>query len=78
MKALSIAQMVNRCYSFHAQCLRLRGEGKAVDHPSWTASDYRGARTALSTLHRWGCLDENGITERGRELLAALDARSGR
>lgn len=67
--------MVNRCHGFHRQCLRLRSEGKKIDSPSWTAGDYRGARTAMNTLYRWGCVDANGITERGRELLAALDGR---
>lgn len=71
----SLAQMINRADKFHGRCLRAVRDGQRLDSPAWHAGAYRGARTALATLTRWGCFADGGLSERGLSLLAAIDAR---
>lgn len=66
----SVKQCLSRMGPIHARILR--GEklwGGA------SLSDGRGWNTAKATLRRWGAVDGNAITDRGREILTAWDAR---
>ncbi len=71
----SVAQMAHRCLDGHEHALRAIADGRPVIREGAFASEIRGMRTVLSTLRRWECIDDAGLTERGRELLAAFDER---
>lgn len=69
----SIKQMVNRANSGHRQMLRHYAGGTKADPQ--TMGELRGLKTVMATLRAWGCVDSGQITDRGRELLVALDER---
>lgn len=66
----SIAQCLNRMHELHARALR--GERPTAASPMWAL---RGYDAAAKTLRRWGAMDGATVTDRGRELLAAWEAR---
>lgn len=76
----SAKQMLVRSQSGHRIILEAAQAGRAVDRPRFV-SEVRGFATARGTLLAWQAIaptHEAGIytlTERGRELLALLDAR---
>lgn len=65
----SITQCLNRMLPIHAKILRGEGEQSPLD------SAWRGYARAARTLRQWSAMDGSVITDRGRELLAAWDAR---
>jgi hypothetical protein len=71
----SIKQMAARALSGHQKALRALRDDRPVISANAYPSEIRGMRTVLRTLHRWDCINDDGITDRGRELLAALDQR---
>jgi hypothetical protein len=68
----SIRQMVQRSNSGHRSALDAVAEGRPALRPGAYASEYRGMRIVFSTLRRWGCIDGDQLTERGRQLRDAL------
>jgi len=75
MSAPGIAQMVNRSNSGHLKALRSVRDSSVMVGASEPASAVRGAMTVLSTLRRWECIEGDALTDRGRDLLAALEER---
>jgi hypothetical protein len=75
----SIKQMVVRSQCGHHTLLRCASEGRAPERPRFV-SEARGFATARGTLLSWGAIERNGegwtLTERGTELLAALNQRA--
>jgi hypothetical protein len=81
----TIKQMVHRARSAgdgHRTALRHIAEGTPVLREGAFVSEIRGMQTVIGTLRRWGCVTtervgagqyNTEITERGRELLAALN-----
>lgn len=72
MSQPSVAQMKARSLSGHRAALQALAEGKPALGPEATPGSYRGMRTVLATLRRWGCVADDGLTPRGAELLEAL------
>jgi hypothetical protein len=70
--------MVNRCNDMHIRVLRAALADEQLNTTAWTAGSFRGARVAIGTLARWGCLDAGKVTERGQQLLAAWDTKFGK
>jgi len=68
--------MLNRANEAHRGILTAYETGVPYLRDNAYASEYRGARTALDTLLRWGCVENSQLTERGRELLTALNCRA--
>lgn len=76
MKLPSLPQMVNRSASGHRRVLAAIANGDPIGTVHDSPGALRGLRICLQTLYRWQCIDGETLTERGRELLAALDARA--
>lgn len=75
----SVPQMVNRSLHGHHKALRCLADGNRFHGPGAGMGAQRGLRTIVATLRRWECMTEGEqITDRGRELLAALDMRAQR
>jgi hypothetical protein len=69
-------QMVNRSNSGHLRVLRAVAAGVPVAGPETSIGTLRGLRTVAGTLRAWGTVDaEWNLTDRGRDLLAALETR---
>lgn len=68
----SLAQMKVRSNSGHRNALAALAAGRPVLGPTASPGQYRGAKIVLATLVRWGCVDADGITETGRQLLEVL------
>lgn len=67
----TVKQMKARSLSGHRQLLEAVRDGRKVDVIS--DGEWRGLRKCMATLRAWDCIDADGnLTERGRELLAAL------
>lgn len=80
----SIPQMLGRSNSGHHKALAHIAAGHPLTTVATPVSSIRGLRVVLATLHRWDAIkthrDGAGIwhsrlTERGCQLLEALDAR---
>lgn len=74
-KPPSIKQMVNRANSGHLRALRACRDDTLAVSEAEPMSSVRGMMTVFSTLRRWGCVEGDQLTERGRELLTALEIR---
>lgn len=75
-KLPTIAQMKNRAHQGHMRVLERLAAGESAfdSYPIPEAavpSTLKGRRIVLDTLSRWECIDVNGITQRGRDLLAS-------
>lgn len=68
----SVKQMKVRAMSGHKNALEAIRDGKPVAWAGSSLGEIRGYRTVLSTLRRWECITEDGITERGEQLLEAM------
>jgi hypothetical protein len=71
----SIKQMVFRAHGLHHATLRAYDRNARVRSATWAYGNRRAQQTVLATLARWGCIDGDRLTGRGRELLEALDAK---
>lgn len=71
----TMGQMVNRSNDGHRKALRCIAEGRSLLGPAEPTSSLRGMRTILGTLYRWDCVADDKLTERGRDLLALLEAK---
>lgn len=80
----TLRQMVVRSNNGHRKALRAFASDAALARPGMAASELRGLRTVISTLHRWGACEtyrtgpsqyETFITQEGIDLLEALDRR---
>lgn len=71
--APSIAQMRSRLNSAHRQLLEAARDGRKVTTQSYASS--RGYMTARATLLRWGCIEDDQLTDTGRALLSEPQAR---
>lgn len=69
----TVPQMRSRSLDGHRKALRAIAEDRDILGPTARPSEIRGMRTVLATLRRWDCITDDGLTDRGRELLAALD-----
>ncbi len=68
MNTPSLKQMKARMLSGHRYVLAALRDGKKVTANS--DGEWRGYRKVIVTLRSWGAIDDNGITEIGRQLLA--------
>lgn len=75
MSLPTVPQMKNRATDGHRKALAAIAEGRPAVRPGAYASEVRGMRTVLATLARWECTTADGLTDRGRDLLAALNER---
>ena len=71
----SLAQMLVRANDMHIRLLRAAMSGRPLETAAWSPGSFRGARVAAGTLLRWGCLEEGQVTERGKALVSAWDAK---
>jgi hypothetical protein len=71
----SIKQMLNRANSGHRRALNAIAHSKPLLGPTAYAGEIRGMQSVLSTLRRWDCVSNDGLTERGEELRTLLNER---
>ena len=86
-KLPSTAAMAARANDGHHKALLRIEAGEPLLPPNYTAGMWRGMRTVRETLVRWEAIEvrrtsaseyEHLLTDRGRDLLAELNARSAR
>jgi hypothetical protein len=75
-KQPSIAQMRVRFAGGHRKVLEALRDGRQVTVQR--AGDASGLMTCRATLIGWGCIEDGAITERGRQLLEAVNTHYGR
>lgn len=68
----SVKQMKVRALPVHRMILEAVRDGEKVGWVGSSIGEIRGYRTAISTLYRWHCIADEGITERGLELLEVV------
>lgn len=76
MNPPSIKQMMNRANSGHLRALRACRDNTTAVNDAEPISAVRGMMTVFSTLRRWGCVEGDQLTGRGRELLAHMEGRA--
>jgi hypothetical protein len=80
-KSPSVAQMVCRSLDKHRAALRAYRDGKPLVSPTCPSNAFpyemRRAQSAAAKLSEWGCVEGGALTERGRELVAAIEAKWG-
>jgi hypothetical protein len=72
----TIKQMAARANSGHVTVLKRLLETGDIGHPLDRVSDIRGLKKCYFTLRRWGCIENDAVTETGHELLKAKDSRN--
>lgn len=69
----TIPQMMNRIQGSHSYILRVLAG--SIEPRPLMGSEGLGVSRARSTLFRWGCIERDGLTTRGEELLAAWERK---
>ncbi len=69
----SLKQMLIRSNSGHRSLLRAARDGSSLS--TSTDGAYWGYKRCLATLIQWDCLEQGKLTDRGVQLLGALEER---